>query len=138
MSLPAPAMPSAKIRMSGRSRIAFTMPAEETELPFTIDAILDACRRWRMRLNVNAIPDSPAARFGLSEFGVQDKSLASVVSSHSWAQATAELVEALGGEHQKSLADAARRRTTDVARDFVLEALDGQLDANSSNAGYEY
>jgi len=65
-------MPSAKIRMSGRSRIAFTMRAEETELPFTIEAILDACRRWPMRLDVNAVPDPSPFRFPLSEFGVQD------------------------------------------------------------------
>jgi len=104
-----PPMPSAKIRMSGRSRIAFTMPADERELPFTIDAILDACQRWSMRLDVNAIPDPPPGRFALSQFGVQDKWLASVVTSHSWAQATAELLDALGGEHQKSLAGVARR-----------------------------
>jgi hypothetical protein len=41
-------LPSAKIRMAGRSRIAFTMPADETELAFAIEAILDACRRWPM------------------------------------------------------------------------------------------
>ncbi len=102
-------MPSAKIRMSGRSRIAFTMREEETELPFTIEAILDACRRWPMRLDVNAVPDPPPFHFPLSEFGVQDKWLASVVTSNSWAQATAELIDALGGAHQESMAGAARR-----------------------------
>ena len=55
---PLPPMPSAKIRMAGRSRIAFAMPAKEAELAFTIDAILDACRRWEMRLNVNALSAS--------------------------------------------------------------------------------
>lgn len=102
-------MPSAKIRMSGRSRIAFTMPAEERELPYTIDAILDACRRWSMRLDVNAVPDPPSGRFALSQFAVQDKWLASVVTSQSWAQATAELLAAVGGQHQESFAGAARR-----------------------------
>src|SRR6266849_1037037 len=134
-----PPMPSAKIRMSGRSRIAFTMPADERELPFTIDAILDACKRWSMRLDVNAIPDPPPGRFALSQFGVQDKWLASVVTSHSWAQATAELVDALGGEHQKSIAGAARRisqkaiaairsgRTAGTGS-MLRSALNGELD----------
>ncbi|MDX6611165.1 MAG: hypothetical protein QOD75_351 [Blastocatellia bacterium] len=102
-------MPSAKIRMSGRSRIAFKMKDEETELPFTIEAILDACRRWPMRLSVNAIPDAPPFRVGLSEFGVQDKFLASVVASHSWNQARIELTDALGGQLEKALAGAAQR-----------------------------
>jgi hypothetical protein len=102
-------MPSAKIRMAGRSRIAFKMKDEETELPFTIEAILDACRRWPMRLSVNAIPDAPRFHVGLSEFGVQDKFLASVVASNSWNQARAELTAALGGQHEKALAGAARR-----------------------------
>lgn len=102
-------MPSARIRMSGRSRIAFRMKDDETELPFTIEAILDACRRWPMRLSVNAIPDAPPFRAQLPEFGVRDKYLASVVTSPSWAQARTELTEAVGGEHEKSLAGAARR-----------------------------
>lgn len=100
-------MPSVKIRMSGRSRIAFRMKDEETALPFTIEAILDACRRWPMRLSVNAIPDTPI--FRLPPFGVRDKYLASVVTSPSWTQARAELTAAVGGEHERSLAGAARR-----------------------------
>lgn len=101
-------MPSAKIRMSGRSRIAFTMKDEDRALPFTIEAILDACRRWPMRLSVNAIPDPPTT-FNLPPFGVRDKFLAGVVTSPSWSQARAELTNAVGGEHEKSLAGAARR-----------------------------
>jgi hypothetical protein len=106
---PLPRMPSARIRMSGRSRIAFKMKDEETEIPFTIEAILDACRRWDMRLSVNAIPDLPRFRVALPELGIQDKFLASVVASHSWVQARAELTDALGKKHEKSLAGAARR-----------------------------
>ena len=49
---PFPGLARARIRMSGRSRIAFSMPAGETELPFRIEAILEACRRWPMRLTV--------------------------------------------------------------------------------------
>ena len=44
-----PPQPSSRIRMSGPSRLAFSMPDGETELAFTIEAILEACRRWPMR-----------------------------------------------------------------------------------------
>lgn len=100
-------LPGAKIRMSGRSRIAFTMKDEDRALPFTIEAILDACRRWPMRLSVNAIPDAPT--FRPPPFGIRDKHLAGIVTSPSWTQARAELTNAVGGEHEKSLAGAARR-----------------------------
>lgn len=103
-----PPMPSARIRMSGRSRIAFKMKDDEMGLPFTIEAILDACRRWDMRLSVNAIPDLPRSAT-LSALGVQDKFLATVITSHSWAQARAELTDAVGRKNEISLASAARR-----------------------------
>ncbi len=107
-----PPMPSARIRMAGRSRIAFAMPAEEAELAFAIEAILDACRRWPMRLDVNAVADPPS--FRLPGFGIRDEWLASVVASPGWTQATQELANALGGAQavQKSLAGAARRVAT--------------------------
>lgn len=107
-----PPMPSARIRMAGRSRLAFAMPVEETALLFTMEAILDACRRWPMRLDVNAVPDPP--RFRLEEFGVRDQWLASVVTSAGWAEATQGLVASLGEAEavQKSLVGAARRVAT--------------------------
>lgn len=109
---PLPAMPSARIRMSGRSRIAFAMPAGETALDFTIEAILDACRRWPMRLDVNAVPDP--LRFRSKDSAVRDNWFASIVASAGWEQATQDLMDALGGaqEMQKSLAGAARRVAT--------------------------
>jgi hypothetical protein len=109
---PLPPLPSAKIRMAGRSRIAFTMPADETELAFAIEAILDACRRWPMRLDVNAVADLPIYR--LPDFAIRDEWLASVVSSPGWVQAAQELMGALGGAQamQKSFAGAARRVAT--------------------------
>jgi hypothetical protein len=131
-------LPSAKIRMAGRSRIAFAMPAEEAELEFTIEKILDACRRWPMRLDVNAVPDPP--RFRLRDFAVLDDWLASVVASAGWAQATRELVDSLGEAQavQDSLAGAARRVATKAieAADAggrgieraVRQAMDEELD----------
>ena len=75
-------MPAARVRMAGRSRIAFSMPAEETELTFTVEAILGACRRWPMRLDVNAVPDPTFGRF--DDFGFRDPWLAAVAASSSW------------------------------------------------------
>ncbi len=48
---------AAYVRMSGRSRLAFTMPADVAGIPFTLEAVLDAMRQWPLRLDVNALPD---------------------------------------------------------------------------------
>jgi hypothetical protein len=107
-----PPMPSARIRMAGPSRLAFAMPAEETELPFNVEAILAACRRWPMRLDVNAVPDP--LRFRVDRFGIRDQWLGGIVTSGSWAQAAQGLVGALGeaAAVQNALAGAARRVAT--------------------------
>lgn len=51
----------ARIRMSGHSRLAFTMPASVSSIPFTLEAILQACRTWPLRRALTA----QAASFGL-------------------------------------------------------------------------
>ena len=103
-----------KIRMAGPSRIAFNMPGGETELPFTIEAILDACRRWSMRLDVNAVPDP--ARFRVRrEVSFYDVWLGSLVNSSAWTEATKTLVDTLGSGYAKRLAAAARRISTKAA-----------------------
>ncbi len=119
---PLPAMPAARIRMAGRSRIAFAMPAGELALDFTIAAILDACRRWPMRLDVNAVPDPPPFRF--KDFGVLDSWLASVAASEGWKHATQDLMDALGGAQvvQKSFAGAARRIATKAVEAMSADA----------------
>jgi hypothetical protein len=102
----------ARIRMAGRSRIAFEMPENEKELDFTAAAILDACQRWRMRLDVNAVPD-PAGWCGpKSGFYLVDKAwLNAVVASESWITASENLIAAAGGGDavRQPLANAARR-----------------------------
>ena len=50
---------AAYVRMSGPSRLAFTMPADVAGIPFTLEAVLDAMRQWPLRLDVNALPDVP-------------------------------------------------------------------------------
>jgi hypothetical protein len=55
-----PSLPTAFVRMSGPSRLAFTMPGDVAALPFTLAAVLGAIREWPMRLDANALPDEPA------------------------------------------------------------------------------
>lgn len=52
-------LPSAHIRMSGRSRIAVTMPNGETTIPYDLASMLAALRNWPMRLDGNAVADRP-------------------------------------------------------------------------------
>jgi hypothetical protein len=44
----------ARIRIAGHSRLAFTMPANVSAIPFTLEAILQACRTWPARRAVTA------------------------------------------------------------------------------------
>jgi hypothetical protein len=118
---PIPPLPSSKIRMSGPSRLAFSMPDNETELAFTIEAILDACRRWPMRLDVNAVPDPSRLRVG-REALFRDFWLGTVVNSNDWKEAKKILVNTIGGEHEKRLAAAARRITNRAVDALRAEA----------------
>ena len=115
------ASPFAKIRMAGRSRIAFAMPAGEAELPFTLDAILEACRRWPMRLDVNAAPE-PASRLFLDDSvkdaGVFNKKwLETLTVSADWTKATQVLIDVMreAGDLERPLNDAGRRIASQAA-----------------------
>ncbi len=106
------ALPFAKIRMAGHSRIAFTMPANKTALDLTADAVLDACRRWPMQLDVNAAPEPKSPlyeRFNDRARFNQDWLIA-LTQSEDWRQATDTLTDALGdAQLARSLSDAANR-----------------------------
>lgn len=54
---PVPPLPSARVRMSGPSRLAFVMPPGETSLPYTLAAVLEAMRTWPLQLAAGALPD---------------------------------------------------------------------------------
>jgi hypothetical protein len=106
------------------------MPAGETDLAFTIEAILDACRRWPMRLDVNAVPDP--SRFRLQDQVALDSWLSHVAASGSWAQATETLVSALGESSaiRSSLASGARRvaaRAIEATRSGETQGIEGAL-----------
>ena len=52
-----PPLPSARVRMSGPSRLAFTMPPDLSEVPYTLAGVLSAMRSWAQSLDVAALPD---------------------------------------------------------------------------------
>jgi len=126
---PFPGLARARIRMSGSSRIAFNMPARETELAFTIEAILDACRRWPMRLDANAVPDPSRLHIRRTP-DFRDAWLGSVVASDAWKEAKRILTVAAGRAHEQTLASAARRvsaRAVEAIRSGSSSEIDGML-----------
>lgn len=95
---PLPPLPSARVRMAGRSRLAFLMPASVTDLPFSLAAVLAAMRAWPLSLPLGALPDpDPPPRF----FERADVSLGgfleAAVAATSWKTTTLGLLDALDG-----------------------------------------
>ena len=52
-----PELPAARVRMSGRSRVAISMPAGTSTIAFDLPSMLAALRDWPMRLDFNASAD---------------------------------------------------------------------------------
>ena len=80
----------AQIRMSGKSRVAFTVPADPAEIPFTLNAVLTGMRTWPMHLDAIAAPE-PAPIFLPGRLAGKEW-LRSVTKSADWA-ATAQVVK---------------------------------------------
>ena len=117
-------LPSARIRMAGPSRIAFAMPGDEKALNFTLKSILDACLRWEMQLDVNAVPE-PRQTVEELEPRVFDKNwLGAITTAATWAQATQSVMSVLPDARtlQGPLNDAAQR----IARQSALELNQGR------------
>lgn len=57
-------------RLAGPSRLAFRMPEDADGLDFSLDALLDACRRWPMALDSLAKADKPLFVPGLFDPGL--------------------------------------------------------------------
>jgi hypothetical protein len=122
-------LPSARIRMAGRSRVAFAMPATEKALEFSVAAILSACQRWPMRLDINAVPDQPGycgPRSGILQ--IFDKGwLDTVIGSENWITARENLIHAAGG------GDAVTQPLANAARRVALKAVEA-IEAGQSRA----
>jgi hypothetical protein len=125
---PVPPLPSARARMAGRSRLAFSMPAGETRLAYTLAAVLNAMRTWPLHLDVNALPD-PERVFvqpGLVDTLSLGDWLKSAVASPGWMAARDGLVAGL--EHagargiDRDLAAAAQRIAEQAAGGLTSSA----------------
>jgi hypothetical protein len=57
----APTLPLARMRIAGGSRLAFEMPAATASIPYTLAALLGACRTWPQRRAATALPDGATA-----------------------------------------------------------------------------
>jgi hypothetical protein len=86
---PAGPLPAARIRMAGKSRLAFTMPDDTDSLPLTFEAVLTACQRWAPRLSSLAVAE-PMLRPELS-WGTAV--LTSMATSAGW-RAVSEILDA--------------------------------------------
>lgn len=52
-----PSLAGTRVRMAGKSRVAYVMPSAEASWPFSINGVLSAMGSWKMRLDINAAPD---------------------------------------------------------------------------------
>ncbi len=91
-------LPAARMRMAGPSRLAFTMPEEESSLALTFDAVLQACLTWPLRLSALAQPDPPQ-RHEAQDLGW----LLDVTNSAAFDQAITTLSDALTGLAPRSV-----------------------------------
>ena len=91
-----PPMPSARIRMSGKSRIAFMMPAGTDTLGFDLASILAACRTWPQRLDAIAAPEPPQIFVPGKQFG--KKWLNEIAATPSWIETSDILLAAVKGK----------------------------------------
>lgn len=112
---PIPPLPAALVRMSGRSRVAFTMPSDVSAVDYTLAAVLRAMRTWSPALDISAQPDpDPPNRFikGEKEFTLGEV-LSTVVASSGWRATHAALSEAaarIGGPDIAHAIEASARR----------------------------
>lgn len=98
---PVGALPAARMRMAGPSRLAFTMPNDVDEIGLSYEEILDACREWPMRLSVLAAPDR-------NREVISRNWLHEVTNNVSWTTAGDLLVEALSGISSQAAASAVK------------------------------
>lgn len=121
---PVPPLPSARMRMAGPTRLVFRLPSNITSVPYTIEGVLDACRRSELKRALTARPDLrvPPLRppFGRAPFtfGFDRDALASLTASAEFAETQAALRTTLGdaaGEEVTAAAGAAAAALADVA-----------------------
>ena len=101
--------------MSGPSRLAFTMPKDQSDLPYTLAGVLAAMRTWPQSLDVGALPDPDPEG---SEVTLGRGRLNEVLGSRSARQSIATLAAALedaGAEGVREAIVGAGERVADRA-----------------------
>ena len=102
-------LPAANMRMAGPSRLVFSMPDDEAELGLGYEEILDACRRWPMRLSVLAAPERRYKR-------VDKEWLKELTSSQSWAAASELLSNAVASVASQAAVAAVKAAARRIAK----------------------
>ncbi len=139
-------LPAAKMRMSGTSRIAVTMPAGLSAVDFTFEKVLEACRTWPLRLDLNAAPEPRILGLRPELLGavpLDSQWLQTVVASAGWRDLNHALESALAGSGGAPLVQALRsagaavgRRSVEVLRSGATAAAGRELE-KALTAGVE-
>jgi hypothetical protein len=79
------------------------MPATEQSLPYTLDAVLDAMRRWSLSLDISARPEPPS-RFVIDVSHRLSEGV--LTSGDTWRLTRAELMRSIAGVGGDALANA--------------------------------
>jgi hypothetical protein len=118
-----PPLPSARVRMSGRSRLAFLMPPSVPNLPYTLADVLKAMRTWPLSLPMGALPDpEPRSRLFERVDVTLGEFLSTTVASDGWKTTRLSLSSALN-----SLAGAGFEQAVDAAARRVIARAAGGL-----------
>jgi len=88
LTSPPPAAPAVQIdkltlantRIAGQSKLVFIMPDDVAAIDFTTKAVLEACRTWRLNLDVRAI-DAPATMTAIYDFDLVRLRLDAIVKA---------------------------------------------------------
>jgi hypothetical protein len=130
---PIPNLPSSRIRMAGKSRLAFTMPADVAQLPLTLAAIMAAIRTWPQRRDVLAAPE-PSSRVQPGR-GLTGSWLQAVTASDDWVATSTAIISAFqthtNDAAMKGISEAAVRVATRAAS--ALTSTTGEDAADAIN-----
>lgn len=123
--------PPVRARLSGESRVAFSIPDDTKEIDYTPDALLGGCSSWELSVSVNALPPQTQRIAIPSGFSIVPVSPVMVAPSFNGARANSATSTALNSavaasrtaQGSASLARSSGIATTPVTVDPSLTAL---------------